>query len=91
MHCQTSPTGLLGSNNLVMMNLGSLDPALGCSGLMSIFSYDSHPVTRSRRGDTRGAGDRGEGDSRRDTGENYFRTVHLFSNVLQRSIYIYIM
>ena len=72
MHCQTSPTGLLGSNNLVMMNLGSLDPALGCSGLMSIFSYDSHPVTRSRRGDTRGAGDRGEGDSRRDTGDIIF-------------------
>ena len=44
----------LGSNKRVMMNLGSLDPALGCSGLMSIFSYDSHPVTRSRRGDTRG-------------------------------------
>ena len=62
----------LGNNKVVMMNLGSLDPALGCSGLMSIFSYDSHPVTRSRRGDTRGAGDRGEGDSRRDTGDIIF-------------------
>ena len=31
------------------MNLGSLDPALGCSGLMSILSYDSHPVSRSQR------------------------------------------
>lgn len=76
-----------------MMNLGSLDPALGCSGLMSILSYDSHPVTRSRRrGDTRGEGEhRGEGDSRRDLEGYYCRTVHLFSNVLQRSIYIYIM
>jgi len=31
------------------MNLGSLDPALGCSGLMSILSYDSHRVTRAAR------------------------------------------
>ena len=33
-----------------MNQLGSLDPALGCSGLMSIFSYDSHPVSRRRNG-----------------------------------------
>ena len=31
------------------MNLGSLDPALGCSGLMSILSYDSHRVTKGAR------------------------------------------
>ena len=33
-----------------MNQLGSLDPALGCSGMMSIFSYDSHPVSRGQRG-----------------------------------------
>ena len=32
------------------MKLGSLDPALTCSGAMSTFSYDSHPVSRGRRG-----------------------------------------
>ena len=31
------------------MNLGNMDPALGCSGLMSILSYDSHRVTRGAR------------------------------------------
>ena len=41
------------------MNLGSLDPALGCSGLMSILSYDSHRVTRGARI-----------TETRDTGEN---------------------
>ena len=34
-----------------MNQLGSLDPALGCSGMMSIFSYDSHPVSRRRNCD----------------------------------------
>ena len=33
------------------MKLGSLDPALACSGAMSTFSYDSHPVSRGRRGE----------------------------------------
>merc|ERR1711976_347458 len=33
----------------INMNLSSLDPALGCSGLMSIFSYDSHTVSRGAR------------------------------------------
>ena len=33
----------------VRMNLGSLDPALTCSGMMSNFSYDSHPVSRRRQ------------------------------------------
>ena len=33
------------------MNLGSLDPALTCSGMMSNFSYDSHPVSRRRTED----------------------------------------
>ena len=31
------------------MKLGSLDPALTCSGAMSTFSYDSHPVSRGHR------------------------------------------
>ena len=31
------------------MKLGSLDPALACSGAMSTFSYDSHPVSRAHR------------------------------------------
>jgi len=34
-----------------MMNLASMDPALACSGLMSNFSYDSHPVSRRRTED----------------------------------------
>ena len=33
------------------MNIGSLDPALTCSGMMSNFSYDSHPVSRRRTQD----------------------------------------
>ena len=32
------------------MKLGSMDPSLVCSGPMSTFSYDSHPVSRARRG-----------------------------------------
>ena len=32
-------------------HMDQLDPALGCSGLMSIFSYDSHPVSRRRNCD----------------------------------------
>ena len=30
------------------MKLGSMDPALACSGPMSTFSYDSHPISRGR-------------------------------------------
>ena len=30
------------------MKLGSMDPALVCSGPMSTFSYDSHPMSRGR-------------------------------------------
>ena len=30
------------------MKLGSMDPALACSGPMSTFSYDSHPVSRGK-------------------------------------------
>ena len=30
------------------MKLGSMDPALICSGPMSTFSYDSHPMSRGR-------------------------------------------
>ena len=33
------------------LQMDKLDPALGCSGLMSIFSYDSHPVSRRRNCD----------------------------------------
>ena len=32
-------------------SLDQLDPALGCSGVMSILSYDSHPVSRRRNCD----------------------------------------
>ena len=32
------------------MKLGSMDPSLVCSGPMSTFSYDSHPVSRGRMG-----------------------------------------
>lgn len=32
------------------MKLGSMDPALACSGPMSTFSYDSHPISRGRYG-----------------------------------------
>ena len=28
------------------MRLGQMDPRLACSGPMSTFSYDSHPVSR---------------------------------------------
>ena len=31
-----------------IMKLGSMDPALACSGPMSTFSYDSHPISRAR-------------------------------------------
>lgn len=45
------------------MNLGSLDPALGCSGLMSILSYDSHRVTRGARiAETRDCGHTGDNE-----------------------------
>ena len=30
------------------MKLGSMDPALACSGPMSTFSYDIHPVSRGK-------------------------------------------
>ena len=32
----------------VNMKLGTMDPALACSGPMSTFSYDSHPISRAR-------------------------------------------
>jgi len=32
----------------IIMKLGSMDPALICSGPMSTFSYDSHPMSRGR-------------------------------------------
>ena len=32
------------------MKLGSMDPALACSGPMSTFSYDSHPISRGMMG-----------------------------------------
>ena len=32
----------------IIMKLGSMDPALVCSGPMSTFSYDSHPISRGR-------------------------------------------
>ena len=32
--------------NIFNMKLGSMDPALACSGPMSTFSYDSHPISR---------------------------------------------
>ena len=33
---------------LQKMRLGSMDPALLCSGPMSTFSYDSHPISRGQ-------------------------------------------
>ena len=32
----------------VNMKLGTMGPALACSGPMSTFSYDSHPISRAR-------------------------------------------
>merc|ERR1711953_209006 len=46
-----------------MNQLGSLDPALGCSGVMSILSYDSHPVSRRRNCDELPRRDRREDNS----------------------------
>ena len=40
LHCQQIDT--------VNMKLGTMDPALACSGPMSTFSYDSHPISRAR-------------------------------------------
>ena len=60
-----------------MNQLGSLDPALGCSGVMSIFSYDSHPVSRSRNCDQLPRLNSTQADNRSDNSRQIFLTVFL--------------